>query len=185
MVPADMAIGSGQTAKFRVRLLDAKGNFLREVAAPPPSAEEQPAAPQQAATAQRGQPPAARPPQDQRPAAAKDELQWSVEQLAGSIKADGSYTAPADSKPYAGKIKVRFGNLTGEARLRVIPSAWDTNFDDLAVGSAPAWWLSTAGRFAVKAVDGNNRVLAKVAGDSSPSMRQARAFLGLRTMTNY
>ena len=174
VTPADIAVNSGQMTRFHVKLLDNKGNFLREVTPPlqtgldPPVLARQP---QPAPQGQRGQ---------QRPS----EMQWSLEQVSGVVQPDGAYTAPTDGKAYAGKIRVKVGNLTGEARVRVIPPVWETTFDDVEVGSVPAWWLNARSKFVVKMIEGN-RVLAKLADDTSPAMRRARTFAGLRTMTNY
>lgn len=214
VIPAEVALYPGQPVKFLVKLFDAKGNFIRDVAATPP----QPPTDQQGRGGRGGQPsqqgqpvaqqpptqPPAQPAPQQEPAQQgrggrggqppqqgqaqqlppQSELQWSVEQLAGTVAPDGTYTPPPDGKAYAGKVKVKAGNLTGEARVRVIPAQWQTTFDDFEAGSSPAWWLNGRNKFAVKEV-GGNKVLSKLADDQSAFNRRARTYGGLRTASNY
>lgn len=109
--------------------------------------------------------------------------QWSLEQLTGQISADGVFTAAADRLPQAGKVKATVGNLTGAARVRVIPPLpYDETFDGLAPRSTPAFWINTAGKFEVREMEGR-KVLVKLA--DNPFTKRARTFFGPIDWSNY
>lgn len=79
------------------------------------------------------------------------EVQWAVDQLAGSVDATGRYTAPKEGS--AGYVKATVGSVTGQARVRVIPALpWSMDFEGLK--ATPPWWIS--GRKASpRELDGN------------------------------
>lgn len=67
------------------------------------------------------------------------EVQWSVDQLTGTVDAAGRYTAPKEAS--AGYVKAAVGAVTGQARVRVIPALpWSMDFE--GVKATPAWWIS-------------------------------------------
>ena len=67
------------------------------------------------------------------------EVTWATDQLAGSVGADGRYTAPADGA--AGYVKATVGTVSGQARVRVIPPLpWSYDFE--GIKAAPMWWTS-------------------------------------------
>ena len=166
IIPADVAVYPGGTVKFRVRLFDAKGNFIREETPQPLQQQSSPGQSQQQGNPQQNA---------QQP---KSDLQWSLEGLAGSVQPDGTYNVASEPQASFGKVKVKLGTLTGEARMRVLPQRWEMTFDDLEAGSFPEWWVNARDKFAVKVIDGN-KVLAKLANTG------AHAFAGPHTATNY
>ena len=108
---------------------------------------------------------------------------WSLEQLTGSMQADGAFTASAEPKAQAGQVKATVGELTGAARVRVIPPlSWTEDFDSMDVGSAPRHWISAAGKYAVRQIDGN-KVLVKKA--DNPFTKRARTYVGFSDASDY
>jgi outer membrane protein assembly factor BamB len=81
-----------------------------------------------------------------------NEVQWAVDQLAGSVDANGRYVAPSDGS--AGYVKATVAGVTGQARVRVIPAMpWSMDFEGLKAG--PMWWISHM-KAQFREVDGNN-----------------------------
>lgn len=72
-------------------------------------------------------------------AAAASEVQWTVEQLDGTVSPDGRYAAPANGT--AGYVKATVAGITGQARVRVVPALpWSIDFE--GTKATPAWWTS-------------------------------------------
>jgi outer membrane protein assembly factor BamB len=109
---------------------------------------------------------------------------WSLEGLRGDV-AKGKFTASSDGVAQAGLVKAAVGQLTGAARVRVIPPLpWNENFDSLAVGAVvPAHWANATGKYAVREMDGSH-VLVKTTEGSS-LMTRARSFMGPANWANY
>jgi hypothetical protein len=101
---------------------------------------------------------------------------WSLEQLKGDIKSDGTFVAASDNLCQAGQVKASVEKLSGVARVRVIaPLPWNENFDSIAGKNPPAHWINATGKFEVREV-GGNKVLVKLA--DNPMTKRARAYLG-------
>lgn len=67
------------------------------------------------------------------------EAQWTVDQLDGTVSADGRYAAPASGT--AGYVKATIGGITGQARVRVVPALpWSIDFEGMK--TTPMWWTS-------------------------------------------
>lgn len=67
------------------------------------------------------------------------EVTWAVDQLAGTVDANGRYTAPKEGS--AGYVKATVGGVTGQARVRVIPALpWAVDFEGMK--TTPSWWIS-------------------------------------------
>jgi len=108
---------------------------------------------------------------------------WSLDHLKGTV-ADGQFTVAPDNTGQAGLIKATAGNISGEARARVIPPLpWNETFDSYAVGSLPPQWVSAqAGRFQVSELDGQ-KVLEKLPNDTL--FKRMRVFMGPSDWSNY
>jgi outer membrane protein assembly factor BamB len=105
---------------------------------------------------------------------------WSLEQLQGDIK-DGLYTAP--SAFLAGKVKATAGGLSGLARVRVVqPLPWSQDFESVAPGTVPPFWINATGKASVRDVEGK-KVLVKHA--DNPFTKRARSFMGPTAWKNY
>ncbi len=108
---------------------------------------------------------------------------WSLESLTASIS-DGVLTVPPADTGQAGLIKATVGNLSGAARARVVPNfPWNENFESMAEGSVPPWWVgAVAGKYQVASLDGQ-KVLAKPANETL--FKRMRIFIGAADSSNY
>ncbi|HEY0005164.1 MAG TPA: PQQ-binding-like beta-propeller repeat protein [Pyrinomonadaceae bacterium] len=101
---------------------------------------------------------------------------WTLDKLGGNI-ANGQFTASTNAVAQAGVVRATVGNVSGEARVRVVPPLpWSENFDAMAVGTVPEHWVNATGKYSVRELDGN-RVLVKTTEGSS-LMTRARSFMG-------
>lgn len=79
------------------------------------------------------------------------EVQWTVDQLSGTVDAGGRFTASKDAS--AGYVKATIGTVTGQARVRVIPALpWSMDFEGMK--TTPAWWIANM-KAAPRELDGN------------------------------
>jgi outer membrane protein assembly factor BamB len=109
---------------------------------------------------------------------------WSLEGLKGTVSPDGRFTADPAAGAQAGTVKAAVGTLSGASRIRVIPDLpWTFDFEGPG-DTPPAHWINAAGKFAVRAVDGN-RVLVKLAENPFAFAKRARPFLGPTDLNNY
>ena len=83
----------------------------------------------------------------------------------------------------AGIITAKVGNLTGQARARIVASLpWSWNFDDLKNKAVPVEWINCNTKFETRPEEGGN-VLVKLA--DNPATKRARAFFGPVDMHDY
>jgi outer membrane protein assembly factor BamB len=111
---------------------------------------------------------------------------------AGSIAADGRYTAPADS--HAGAIvTAKVGDLEGKARIRSMPSLpWRFDFEEIPLaadpktglmkGEPPLPWVGMRYRHAVREVDGS-KCLVKVT--TIPKGTRSQGWIGPIDLHDY
>jgi outer membrane protein assembly factor BamB len=164
--PCDLTAKPGETVALEVKFLDANGRVL--------------------------------------PAPADAKLDWSLPKpptpptapkgsagppaLAAELKPEGPSTKVAVAKAppsQAGKVAVKFGALTADARLRVpvgIPSKQD--FEKVPVGGVPAGWVNTAGKYSVVELEGQ-KVFLKVNTDTRPPIARANAYFTMPDAANY
>lgn len=144
VVPTELIIKPGESVRFRVRVFDKEGRFLRE----------------------------------------EQKVTWALDKLPGSVSEQGQFTAGTDSAPQAGLVKATIGEVTGAARVRVVPPLpWSENFDAYALNTVPGHWVNTALKYSVREVDGQ-KVLVKTTEGSS-LLSRARAFFGPSDLANY
>ncbi|MBI1831008.1 MAG: PQQ-binding-like beta-propeller repeat protein, partial [Planctomycetes bacterium] len=157
VVPAEVALFSGESATFKARGFDANGNFVKEVKAewslpaptPPPGAKVAP------------------PP------------------LKATISAAGKLTVDAKVANQHGLVVAKVDGISGRARVRVAPSIpYANNFDKMPDGVAPSGWINTQGKYLVKTVNGN-KVLAKVNDKFSPLISRGHAYITLPNSKDY
>lgn len=110
--------------------------------------------------------------------AAANEVQWTVDQLAGTVDATGRYTAPTSGT--AGYVKATVGTVSGQARVRVIPALpWSMDFQGMT--AVPMWWQSQMkGLF--REVDGST-VLVRPRDDTVG--RRTKFLMGRPEWSNY
>ena len=152
VTPADVVLRPGEKKQFAVKLFNAAGRPIPGVAGsvdwsigqltmPPPP---RPAAATQAAAA-----------------ATATSGPTKVGNLKGTISADGTFVAEAGPHQ-GGGVFVKVGDVTGFARVRVLPPLpWKFDFSPTPVGAPPLTWLGAGGKFAVQELQGE-KVLTKV-----------------------
>jgi outer membrane protein assembly factor BamB len=144
LFPYETILAPGAQQKFRLRLFDAKGNFIREEA----------------------------------PAKAT----WAVDQLAGTVAADGTLTAPKD--PQGGFIKATVGAVTGQARVRVVaPLPYTFDFEKAAAEAPPSWWVGAPTKVLQRTVEGVGPVLIRPRDETVG--RRAKVFFGMANWQGY
>jgi outer membrane protein assembly factor BamB len=108
---------------------------------------------------------------------------WSLTNLSGQFKPSGELTIGRNSRAEAGIIIAKFENLEGKARVRVIPEApWLEDFETLAIGKYPAYFVGASNKFEVQLRDGN-KVLVKP--PAAVGLNRSDIFLGPPSMKNY
>ena len=173
VTPADVVLHPGEKKQFTLKLFDAMGRpastdkmlpqwSTGQLTLPPPP---KPAAATQAAAA------ATAPAGPQK-----------VGNLKGNIANDGTFTAEA-SPHQGGGVFVKVGDVTGAARVRVLPPLpWKFDFTPTPVGAPPLTWLGAGGKFSVQEQSGE-KVLTKV--PLVDLYYRARTNFGTPDMTNY
>jgi outer membrane protein assembly factor BamB len=140
IVPVDLVMRPGETAKFKARLFDDRGRFIRE----------------------------------------ELNAAWSLEGLKGELR---QQQLTAGEGIQAGKVKAAVGQVSGVAQVRVIPPvSIAEDLSAVAVGAAPAYWINTTGKYAVREMEGN-RVLVK--SPTPPIFKRTRSFLGPASGADY
>jgi len=144
LFPYEALLAPGAQLKYRLRLYDAKGNFIRE---------ESP-----------------------------EKATWAVDQLAGSVAADGTLTAPKE--PQGGLVKATVGNVTGQARVRVVtPLPYSFDFEKPASEAPASWWVGAPTKVFQRSVEGVGAVLIRPRDETVG--RRAKVFFGLPTWHSY
>jgi hypothetical protein len=83
--------------------------------------------------------------------------QFTVEG-AGTMSAAGEFAAPANAAHAAGIVTAKVGDLTGRARVRVVPPLpWKFDFEGLT--DAPITWVGARYRHVVRPVDGTSTMV--------------------------
>lgn len=109
---------------------------------------------------------------------------WSLAQLEGEIKPDGTFTA-AGTRPQAGQVTAMVGGLKGTAAVRVVPPLpWSEDFESVAVDRAPAHWVNATLKYFVREVEGN-KVLVKRADNPFSFIERARGYMGPTDLHDY
>jgi outer membrane protein assembly factor BamB len=86
---------------------------------------------------------------------------WGLKELEGTPGVDGTIAVSPDENGQTGGVTFKSGDLSGSARLRVVPAfPYEEDFEDSKLGSYPSFWVSAAGKFKVVEMDGG-KVLVK------------------------
>tara|TARA_B100001765_G_scaffold185467_1_gene130082 strand:+ start:280 stop:1050 length:771 start_codon:yes stop_codon:yes gene_type:complete len=113
----------------------------------------------------------------------QSEVTWALDGLDGQVTANGEFLAEPTTGGQAGLVTATVNNVTGGARLRVIPTLPNTyDFEGDAPGSSPAYWIASTGKFEVRDVDGS-RVFVKKS--DNPFTRRARVYNGAAQLSDY
>jgi outer membrane protein assembly factor BamB len=109
--------------------------------------------------------------------------QWAVDQLSGSVDANGVYTA-AKTGSAAGFVKAMVGTLAGQARVRVIEAPpWTWDFESAASEAPPAWWTGAPTKVFQRTVEGVGKVLIRPRDETVG--RRAKVFFGQPNLNGY
>ncbi|MDX1979658.1 MAG: PQQ-binding-like beta-propeller repeat protein [Bryobacteraceae bacterium] len=112
----------------------------------------------------------------------EDTVEWTVEGARGTV-ANGTFKADSAPAASAGVVKGKWKELTGQARVRVIPPLpWSEDFESIAPGQAPRTWTNVTNKYVVREVEGK-KVLVKLADNAFT--KRARVFMGPTTWSNY
>ncbi len=104
---------------------------------------------------------------------------WSLDGLKGT--AQNNQFTPAEAG--AGMVKATVGNVTGVARVRVIPLLpLVEDFEKIAPGKVPAYWLNADGKYVVREMDGG-KVLVK--NPNPPAFKRTRSPIGPANWSDY
>jgi outer membrane protein assembly factor BamB len=107
---------------------------------------------------------------------------WAVDQLSGTVGADGVFVAPAT--PSAGYVKATVGGVTGQARVRVItPLPWTFDFERATAEAPPMWWTGAPGKVFQRTVEGVGKVLVRPRDDTVG--RRAKVLMGPANLSGY
>lgn len=194
VVPADVVLHPGESAKFTARMFDDHGNWVRDVAAkwsaapmlppPPPPGVARPTAESSAparssiqrvspsGVGSRGSTPAAATPPAPPP-------------LQAEMSQDGTLTIAEAPPGQFGGVVAEFKGLTARARVRVAPVLpYRNDFEKVPEGRTPGGWVNCQGKFAVREKDGS-KVLVKLAENASPLVARSHAYIGMPTLKDY
>ncbi|MBL8173162.1 MAG: PQQ-binding-like beta-propeller repeat protein [Bryobacterales bacterium] len=95
----------------------------------------------------------------------------------------GLFIADTAETASSGYIRAKWSNLTGSARVRIVPNPpIAENFDSIEPGKVPPHWVNTTGKFQVREVEGK-KVLVKLADNAFT--KRARAFVGPANWSNF
>jgi outer membrane protein assembly factor BamB len=113
----------------------------------------------------------------------EEKATWSLQNLKGTVT-DGAFVAGADPLDQAGTIKATVGELSGEARARIVrPLPLTDDFESYTDAAVPAGWINAvAGKFSIATVDGQ-KVLQKAADNTL--FKRMRMFMGAADWSNY
>ena len=114
------------------------------------------------------------------------EAAWSLEKLEGSVSADGTF-ASGGSKPQAGLVQAAVGELSGAARVRVIPPppVRDDFESYQAGGPGPGYWINAGpAKYQLRELDGN-KVMVKKADNPFTFVRRVRTHMGDSSWSDY
>jgi outer membrane protein assembly factor BamB len=113
---------------------------------------------------------------------APNKATWSVDQIAGTVGPDGTFTAPKESQ--GGFVKATLGSVSGQARVRVVaPLPYSVDFEKAAAEAPPAWWVGAPTKVFQRTVEGVGPVLVRPRDETVG--RRAKVFFGLPAWHSY
>ena len=118
------------------------------------------------------------------PAPAAEPQRIPIGNLYGDLSNDGTYQAPADANALlGGAVVAKVGDVTGTARVRVVPPfPWRMGFTNAAKDRPPLTWIGAGGKFAVQD-QGGEKLLTKLT--NIDLYARARTYLGTSDMHDY
>lgn len=111
----------------------------------------------------------------------ESEAEFSVEGN-GEISKDGEFTAPSDNEQQAAYVTAKVGDLTGRARIRIVPPLpWTFDFENKT--DLPVTWIGMRYRHQLRKLPDGNTVAVKVT--TIPKGTRSRGWLGHSDESNY
>ena len=102
----------------------------------------------------------------------EEDVNWSLIDLPGTVNTQGTFRAGQDAS--AGRVVATLGDLSGSARVRIIPPLpWNETFDSMT--QIPKHWINATGKFELRTIE-DGQVLVKKA--DNPFLRRARVYMG-------
>jgi hypothetical protein len=99
----------------------------------------------------------------------------------GTIGADGAFAAPSEAKHVATFVTAKVGDLTGRARIRVVPPLpWQFDFEGLT--EPPITWVGARHRHVLRKIDGNT-TMVKIT--TIPLGMKSRCWFGQSNLHDY
>lgn len=118
------------------------------------------------------------------PPTAPEPQRVPIGNLYGELSNDGTFQAPGDANALlGGAVVAKAGDVTGSARVRVVPPfPWRMGFTHAAAGRPPLTWIGAGGKFAVQEQAGE-KLLTKLT--NIDLYARARTYLGTSDMHDY
>jgi outer membrane protein assembly factor BamB len=176
--PADIVLYPGDSADLKAFVYDARGRPLGEAEVDWSLAGIRPPV---------GLPP---PPKDAPPQPPPPPLQAKLSAAKGTAAKVTINTVSEKAPPAQfGRVVAKFGDLTGEVRVRVVPKLpYKPNFANIPEKRTPGGWVNTQGKFemvVLKDDSGERKVLHKTALNPSPLVARANGYIGMPDWTGY
>jgi len=175
VTPNDVTLRPGEQVKFNVGIYDANGTAITQF-------EKSPGTNWSLGQLTIGAAPSVQ--TATRPASAPAPVK--IGNLAGTLAPDGTFTA-GGNETQVGAVVASFGNLTGSARVRVLPALpWSIDFEKYTEDKPPLTFVGAGGKFATRTIDANgqkNKVLVKTTDNDLYA--RARTNFGHSGMSNY
>lgn len=122
----------------------------------------------------------------------EDYPQFSI-QGEGNITPGGKFTAPEDARHMATYVTATVGDISGQARIRIVPDLpWEFTFDGIElasednagrkVGEPPITWVGMRYRHVIRDKDGN-KVMVKV--NTIPKGTRSQGWIGHPDLHDY
>ncbi len=109
---------------------------------------------------------------------------YAISGVGGEIGNDGTFTAQG-TRIRAGQVEATSGSFRATARLRVVPPLpYYEDFEAIALGQAPAGWITSKVKSQVSQHDGQ-KVLRKLAERPSPPFARLRCYIMPPIPTGY
>ena len=107
-------------------------------------------------------------------------VQFAVDKAA-TIDGQGALKAADDAGHGASYVTATLGDLSGRARIRIVPDLpWSFDFDELS--NPPVSWVGARYRHVIREVDGSN-VMVKIS--TIPKGARSRCWFGHSNLSNY
>ncbi len=106
------------------------------------------------------------------------QAEWSFGGKSGTVAADGKFQAAAGGAGSIGEVVARHGNLSGSARVRIVPELpIAEDFESPPGGNMPGWWIGVSKmKYAIENV-GGSMALKKIADERGPIFNRSHVFI--------